>query len=308
MVELAPPENPYVQLLAGMTPQQPPLYCPGPPTPGFVSKYRSQYDVADPPVWVREDDLFVPKLLGFDAISLWEFRSPQKDPILLEDGAVIDGWGRKRRGKWYLNEGILTNEEAWDDWIGAGFFTYPPDEAFTTFRDALVDVAQGPLAGMAFEASIAGAFEKAWQSMGFSHFARALMHQDPIIGVAIDHLLEFSLGMATRWRDLIGVESFILTDDMGYKGRPLVKPGDWTRWILPRYQEFNRQLHDKGCKAILHSDGQIEPLIPLFIEAGFDAIQALEPAAGVDMCRVIEHVGNQIALIGNLDVSDLLIY
>jgi len=308
MVEFAPADNPYVQLLAGNVPPRPPLYCPGPPTPGFVANYRTQSNVTSPPVLVGEDDFLVPQLLGFDAISLWEFRSPEKKPIPLENGVLIDAWGRKRRNKWYLNEGILTSSQAWDDWIEAGFFAYPAEEQFIALRDLLGSLSQGPLEGMAFDASIAGAFEKAWQSMGFSHFARALRKGDELIGEALDHLLQFSAGMVDRWVDLVGVHSFILTDDMGYKGRPLVRPAEWAKWLLPRYQAFNERLHSMGCKVILHSDGQIEPLIPLIIEAGFDAIQALEPAAGVDMCRVMEQVGNKIVLIGNLDVSHLLIY
>jgi uroporphyrinogen-III decarboxylase len=257
---------------------------------------------------VGVDDFLIPKLLGFDAISLWQFRSPQKRPISLGDGSIIDAWGRKKRGKWYVNEGMLTTERAWEEWLADGFFSYPSDQEFIMLKTHLEDLVRGPLASMAFDVSIAGAFEKMWQGMGFSHFAKTLRDGSALIGIAMDHILEFSLGIAERCVKLTGIKQFFVTDDMAYKGRPLIRPRDWEKWVLPRYQTFTQKLHDLGCRLILHSDGQVEPLISLFIESGFDALEGLEPAAGVDIFRVMKEYKDKIMLIGNLDVSDLLVY
>jgi len=309
MAELNPPTNPYIQMLAGMSPGRHPLYCPGPPTPRFCKRYRETQKINTPPVYIGEDDFHVPKLLGFDAISLWMFRSPQKPPISLGHETLIDAWGRKKHGKWYLNEGVLTSEQAWDEWIATGFFTYPPDQEFISLSSLLRQLTQGPLAGMAFDASLAGAFEKMWQGMGFLRFARALRRNERnFIGLALDHLLAFSMGIAQRWVKFTGIKNFIITDDMAYKGRPLISPQDWATLLLPRYTNFTNKIHDMGGHVILHSDGQVEPLIPLFIQAGFDAIQGLEPAAGVDIFHVMKQYKNKIMLIGNLDVSYLLVY
>ncbi len=308
MVALNPPDNPYVQILAGQVSKQIPLYCPGPPTPEFVSRFRKVNAISANPILVGADDFLIPKLLGFDAISLWEFRSPQKQSISLGDGSIIDAWGRKKRQKWYLNEGVLTTERAWEEWVASGFFSYPSDQDFITLKTRLQDLVRGPLAGMAFDASISGAFEKMWQGMGFSRFAKALRDGSALIGIAMDHLLEFTLGMAERWVKFTGIKQFIVTDDMAYKGRPLIRPRDWEKWVLPRYKTFTQKLHELGCRVILHSDGQVEPLISLFIESGFDALQGLEPAAGVDIFRVMKEYKDKIMLIGNLDVSDLLVY
>ncbi len=308
MNKINPSDNPYVQMLEGQTPTRFPLYCPGPPTPEFVTKYRKYANLATAPVFVGGDDFSIPKILGFDAISLWEFRSPKKTPIPLGDGVIIDAWGRKKRGKWYLNDGILTTERAWDEWVTNGFFSYPQDQEFIALATSLQQLVQGPIAGMAFDASLAGAFEKMWQGMGFSRFAQALRKGNALIGVALDHLLEFSLGMAERWAKFTGIKNFIITDDMAYKGRPLVPPRDWETLLLPRYRKFTEKVHGLGGRVILHSDGQVEPLIPLFIQAGFDALQALEPAAGVDIFRVLNQYKQELMFIGNIDVSDLLVY
>ncbi len=308
MIEFNPPDNPYIRMLEGQVPKNFPLYCPGAPTPEFVAKYRAFTNLSSPPVFVGEDDFSIPKILGFDAISLWEFRSPKKPSIPIGDGTTIDAWGRKKRGKWYLNDGVLTSERAWDEWLATGFFSYPEDQEFIALATTLQQLVRGPLAGLAFDASIAGAFEKMWQGMGFSRFAKSLRKGSPLLGVALDHLLAFSLGMAERWVKFTGIKNFIITDDMAYKGRSLIPPRDWETLVLPRYQKFTQEIHAFGGRVILHSDGQVESIIPLFIQAGFDALQALEPAAGVNIFRVMKQYKNKIMLIGNLDVSNLLVY
>ena len=49
-------------------------------------------------------------------------------------------------------------------------------------------------------------------------------------------------------------------------------------------------------------------LLDTLIEAGIDALQAIEPAAGMDIEKVKEVYGNKIAVIGNIDCAELLTF
>ena len=55
-----------------------------------------------------------------------------------------------------------------------------------------------------------------------------------------------------------------------------------------------------------HTDGNIWPILPQLIDADIDALCPLEPKAGMDIGEVKEKYGDQIALVGNIDVADLL--
>jgi len=59
---------------------------------------------------------------------------------------------------------------------------------------------------------------------------------------------------------------------------------------------------------MIHTDGKIDELIPLYIEMGLDMLQCLEPAAGVDLIELNQKYGDKIAWNGNIDVSRLLPY
>lgn len=57
---------------------------------------------------------------------------------------------------------------------------------------------------------------------------------------------------------------------------------------------------------IWHSDGAIDKLIPMIIEAGFAGIHSLEPNANVNLAHIKEKYGRKLVLAGNLDVTNVL--
>ncbi|MHA2399093.1 MAG: uroporphyrinogen decarboxylase family protein [Promethearchaeota archaeon] len=57
---------------------------------------------------------------------------------------------------------------------------------------------------------------------------------------------------------------------------------------------------------VFHSDGFTEPYFDGLIEAGFNAVESLEPMAGMDLKYLKETYGDKLCLIGNIDVSELL--
>ncbi len=56
---------------------------------------------------------------------------------------------------------------------------------------------------------------------------------------------------------------------------------------------------------IIHTDGNVNLLIPKLIEAGFTAIQPLEVKAGMDVVELKEKYGKTLSFIGNLDARKI---
>jgi uroporphyrinogen decarboxylase len=59
--------------------------------------------------------------------------------------------------------------------------------------------------------------------------------------------------------------------------------------------------HGHGLPVLLHSCGYQEPVIPLVVEAGFDALNPMEVKAGNDIFKYAEMYGDKIAFVGGLD-------
>lgn len=72
---------------------------------------------------------------------------------------------------------------------------------------------------------------------------------------------------------------------------------------MPFHQEIAKFCHENGMALILHCDGDIRQLLPLFIEAGFDCIQPLEARCGNDVRQLKPIYGTKITFFGNISTD-----
>jgi uroporphyrinogen decarboxylase len=105
----------------------------------------------------------------------------------------------------------------------------------------------------------------------------------------------------------LGIEfdGALLADDLGYTAAPLISPALYRELVYPYHKRLCTHFADHGLKTILHSDGNIEPLIPHFLDAGFSALNPLEVKAGLDIRKLDSQFGDRLAYYGNIDVRKL---
>ena len=94
-------------------------------------------------------------------------------------------------------------------------------------------------------------------------------------------------------------------DDLGFKGRPFMSPAMYREQLYPAHKKLFDFAHSCGLPVVFHCDGYVEALIPSLIEAGIDCLQPLEVKAGMDLLKLKQRFGDQIALIGGMDVRVL---
>lgn len=89
------------------------------------------------------------------------------------------------------------------------------------------------------------------------------------------------------WGDVLSeikVDLVNFWEDMAYKTGPLISPAMFREFMLPAYRKVTSFLKEMGVKIILvDTDGNIEKLVPLFIEAGVTALFPFEVQAGSDI-------------------------
>lgn len=94
----------------------------------------------------------------------------------------------------------------------------------------------------------------------------------------------------------------MLGDDAAHTRAPMISPRMWRTFVLPYHRQIVDALH---VPVIWHSDGNIKPLLPMAIEAGFVGVHGLEPRAGIDLAEIKREYGRDLVLIGNVDVNVL---
>jgi uroporphyrinogen decarboxylase len=91
-------------------------------------------------------------------------------------------------------------------------------------------------------------------------------------------------------------------EDMCHKTGPLISPAWFREFMLPHMKRVTRGLHDVGIDIIMvDSDGRVDELLPLWLEAGVNLHYPLEAAAGCDPLRYRELYGRDILLMGGID-------
>jgi len=96
-----------------------------------------------------------------------------------------------------------------------------------------------------------------------------------------------------------------MADDLGYQAAPLISPALYRQLVFPHHQRLCAHFAAHGLKTILHSDGNVAPLIPHFLDAGFAALNPLEAKAGLDVRILKPRYGDRLVLYGNIDVRKL---
>jgi uroporphyrinogen decarboxylase len=103
-----------------------------------------------------------------------------------------------------------------------------------------------------------------------------------------------------------GADVIVSGDDYAGRKRPLMSPRHFEAFILPYLRRSIEAAHDMGVPYIKHTDGNVWPLLDMMVEAGIDGIDPLEPIAGMDIGEVKRRFGDRIAVVGNVDCTNLL--
>lgn len=136
------------------------------------------------------------------------------------------------------------------------------------------------------------------------------MAADPPLARAIadkvaDHLMAVGLQAMRRWN--LQETGIWIYDDMAYNRGPMFSPAQFEQILLPAYRRMIRAYKNAGARyVVLHSDGDIRPLLDMLVEAGIDGLNPLEQRAGMDMAEIRRRYP-RLVLIGGMDNTDTLI-
>jgi uroporphyrinogen-III decarboxylase len=103
-----------------------------------------------------------------------------------------------------------------------------------------------------------------------------------------------------------GVDVAFYYDDLGMKGRTIFSIRDLQEFIIPYYKQMYQGCKKHGMFIVQHSCGYIDEILPYMVEAGLSCIQALEPAAGVNLGHLKDTLGDKVSFMGGLDSSRVL--
>ena len=141
--------------------------------------------------------------------------------------------------------------------------------------------------------------------MGVTNLLLAYYDQPDLVHAISRHHIDFLKKLYARILKDVKFDFVFVWEDMSYKNGPLISPALVREFMLPYYRElvgFFRSFGD--YRFLLDSDGDVNALIPLFMEAGIDGMLPFEVAAGMDI-RQVAAAYPDLIIAGGLDKREI---
>ena len=256
-----------------------------------------------------------PTLTAWGATSLLEFTEAEDlDAItIFEDarlvpgerpGQVVDDWGIT----WGTTEFGIPYPETGPIDSTADLTSYRAPDPEDDFRLATLRAAVERFRG---EQAVVFLTHDGFE---YPHYLRGGMDRllvDYIDNPDLAHgLAEMTVTYKTRLMELAieaGADAMVSGDDYAGRHGPVMSPDHFREFVLPYLKHSVEAAHARGVPYIKHTDGNLWPLMDMMVdEAGIDAIDPIEPIADMDIGEMKARYGARIALIGNVDCTELL--
>jgi uroporphyrinogen decarboxylase len=121
----------------------------------------------------------------------------------------------------------------------------------------------------------------------------------------VDHLIT----VATEGLKRFGLQEtgIAIYDDVASSQGPFVGPKNYERVFLPALRRMVTRYKEAGARWIMHhSDGNILPILDMWVDAGIDAINPVEYRIGMDAVKLRQQYGQRLVLTGGMDNSEVL--
>lgn len=93
--------------------------------------------------------------------------------------------------------------------------------------------------------------------------------------------------------------------DMAFNHATMCSPQMYKELIWPDHKRIADWAHQHDMKFIFHTDGDVNGVLDLYEQAGFDALQPLEAKANMDIRRIGPTHGKTFTWFGNIDAMVL---
>ncbi len=149
-------------------------------------------------------------------------------------------------------------------------------------------------------------FERGWSLRGLEQFLMDLALEPDFTGELLDRITEIQLVLIERYLAL-GVDGGYFGDDYGAQRSLIMSPASWRQLIKPRLARLFAPFRQRGLPVIMHSDGQIQKILPDLVEIGLTAINPAQPEV-LDHAWLQENFGGRLAFYGGISTQTTLPY
>ena len=152
------------------------------------------------------------------------------------------------------------------------------------------------------EIHFSGPFWQLREWLGFEELCMMFYDQPALVAQMVEFWQEYIVRLMERIFEHTIPDCVHLSEDMAYKNFSMISPAMVREHLLPVYQRWGEVIRRAGVPIYaVDSDGYIGELIPIWLEAGVNACDPIEVAAGNDIVAFRKQFGREMAFRGGID-------
>lgn len=263
--------------------------------------------------WVHDLDLIKTMTNGgdyFDLVELLDIDGVMTGPAYrkqsLGGDLLVDEWGAKRRiGQ--DNYAMPVDDEAPVKTL-ADLEKWTPPDPDDPFRYEKIKATVDRFGG---ERAIILQMRDVWSGprdyIGYAQLFINLKECPEMVEGVVRKCVDHYIRVIQRSAEL-GVNIVFSGDDVADSRGPMFAPALWENLFLPHYRRLVQAIHEVGLYHWKHSDGNMYPLLDSIVAAGSDGVDPIDPLGGMELSVVKARYGDRVAIKGNVDQTELLMY
>jgi uroporphyrinogen decarboxylase len=151
-----------------------------------------------------------------------------------------------------------------------------------------------------------GLFGTVRHLLGFEQLMLAYYDTPELIHAIGEHWVDMHTALLERITASAGIDAIYFWEDMAYRNGPIIGPKIFREFMSPYYERVIDCARSLGVEAFeVDTDGNIDVLIPLFLEVGVNALLPFEVQAGMDIREVRKKYEKKLVIEGGLDKRQL---
>ena len=150
-------------------------------------------------------------------------------------------------------------------------------------------------------------FERFWSIRSMEDALTDFYLYPDAVHALFQKLTDFYLRMITRARDELHLDGIFTSDDLGTQTSTFFSPEIFDEFFAPYYKQVIDHVHALGMHFWLHACGNIESLIPRFIDLGVDVLHPIQKHT-MDERHIARRYGDRICIWAGFDVQQTIPY
>lgn len=193
----------------------------------------------------------------------------------------------------------VQSREDWEEKIKWRYDPYHPDRFPNDFEERCA-----ALRDRDYPVTVAfnGPFWQMREWVGMENLCLLMITDPDLVMDMAEYWMNFASATLKQITDRVELDSVHISEDMAYKAHSMISPRMVRQFLMPSYVRWEQEIKSSGCPLFdMDSDGNIEVLVPLWIEAGINVCDPIEVAAGNDIVEFRQRFGKSMAYRGGID-------